>query len=135
MTSFGGLGHSSMLQVSTAARRIPGSRELFWYLRILCIHPVVLSDDRYTASGFGSACFLSLLALCYAVCAVLMVIKRGSAAISATGDNPIRSDMESFLKLLGIALYLSNCSYSIVFFRCRSRLASTLNQLRSLWTT
>ena len=135
MTYFGGLGHSSMLQVSTAARRIPGSRALFWYLRILCIHPVVLSDDRYTASGFGSVCFLSLLTLHYAVGAVRKVMKRGSATISATGDNPIRSDMESFSKLLGIALFLSNCSYNIVFFRCRSRLASTLNQLRSLWAT
>ena len=116
--------------------RVPGSRELLWVLRLLCVHPVTWNKDRFVVSGHwlvGLHCVPAYFCLRHVF--NLFVDDKLPIQLLKASSSPIRSDMDSLIELLIAAAYFSFFIHMVTFFRYRSQIASVFNDLNSIWLT
>lgn len=114
--------------------RIPGSRELFWVLRMSAFHPVVWDRDRFVRSGRGFAFLLGLVSV-FSLRAAFDAQQNVNSATSLVkaSDNPIRSDIDSFMKSLSSISHLTAFAHLIYFLKSRDSTALAFNELTSFW--
>ena len=121
-------------QRMSPSARIPGSREVLWILRLLCVHPVTWNKDRFVVSGLwlvGLHCVPAYYCLRYAI-DPFVDSKLPSQLLEASSSS-IRSDMDSLIALLSAVAYFAFFLHIVTFFRYRSQIASVFNDLNSIW--
>ena len=113
---------------------IPHSEAFFSLLRFTGIHPITWRENCFVPSGhiFSVVVFL---ALCFHVTWLSDDFLDNFSMVSRfKGDsNPIRKDIDFFLSSLNVASILLEASFMIVLQRKRKSIASTFNDLNSLW--
>ena len=109
---------------------VQGSRELLWILRLTCVHPCKWKNDHFVVPGPISVCILCALSIYCAVIAIT-AFQNPSFGLALINDenNPIRSEMNSLVSILGCAAFFLTSLKVLSFIGNRSRMALTFNEL------
>lgn len=114
--------------------RLPGSRELFWMLRCVGIHPIVWSTDRFVISGYGFVCLHFLFAIyCMRNSLMFLLMDDPVLPLIKGSTSPIGSNMRSLMAILGLLAFITTLAFELVFLRGRKQAAVVFNELNHLW--
>lgn len=113
---------------------IPCSRAYFLYLRFFGVHPITWRHNGFVTSGFGFSIVVFIVtAVCSTSVAFSFLEISPIAAKRCRRVNPIQQDIDSFFSVIKVLFRLLAPTYLIVLRLKRKALASTFNDINTLW--